>query len=130
MADQDNTRIENACWRFDIAAALDLLVGGEPVDDPAWYRGRQDQALEAVRILDVNDEAIRLFGLAGDRERLLALPIASLWPEQSRALLMSRHPVGRFGRSEEVAAAVLYLCSPEASFITGVALPLDGGFAA
>jgi NAD(P)-dependent dehydrogenase (short-subunit alcohol dehydrogenase family) len=49
--------------------------------------------------------------------------------EQSRSLLMSRHPVGRFGRSEEVAAAVLYLCSPEASFITGVALPLDGGFA-
>jgi NAD(P)-dependent dehydrogenase (short-subunit alcohol dehydrogenase family) len=50
--------------------------------------------------------------------------------DQSRALLMSRHPVGRFGQSEEVAAAVLYLCSPEASFITGVALPLDGGFAA
>jgi NAD(P)-dependent dehydrogenase (short-subunit alcohol dehydrogenase family) len=49
--------------------------------------------------------------------------------EQSRALLMSRHPVGRFGRSEEVAAAVLYLCSREASFITGVALPIDGGFA-
>jgi NAD(P)-dependent dehydrogenase (short-subunit alcohol dehydrogenase family) len=49
--------------------------------------------------------------------------------EQSRAHLMSRHPVGRFGRSLEVAAAVLYLCSPEASFITGVALPLDGGFA-
>ena len=50
--------------------------------------------------------------------------------EQSRAFLMSRHPVGRFGRSEEVAASVLYLCSPEASFITGIALPLDGGFAA
>jgi NAD(P)-dependent dehydrogenase (short-subunit alcohol dehydrogenase family) len=49
--------------------------------------------------------------------------------EQSRTLLMSRHPVGRFGRSEEVAAAVLYLCSREASFITGVALPIDGGFA-
>jgi NAD(P)-dependent dehydrogenase (short-subunit alcohol dehydrogenase family) len=50
--------------------------------------------------------------------------------EQTRAYLLSRHPVGRFGRSEEVAASVLYLCSPEASFITGVALPLDGGFAA
>ena len=50
--------------------------------------------------------------------------------EQSRAYMMARHPVGRFGRSEEVAAAVLYLCSPEASFITGVALPLDGGFSA
>jgi NAD(P)-dependent dehydrogenase (short-subunit alcohol dehydrogenase family) len=50
--------------------------------------------------------------------------------EQSRAYMLARHPVGRFGRSEEVAAAVLYLCSPEASFITGVALPLDGGFSA
>jgi NAD(P)-dependent dehydrogenase (short-subunit alcohol dehydrogenase family) len=49
--------------------------------------------------------------------------------EQSQAFLLSRHPVGRFGRSEEVASAVLYLCSPEASFVTGVALPLDGGFA-
>jgi NAD(P)-dependent dehydrogenase (short-subunit alcohol dehydrogenase family) len=49
--------------------------------------------------------------------------------EQSRAALMSRHPVGRFGRSEEVAASVVYLCSPEASFITGVAFPIDGGFA-
>jgi NAD(P)-dependent dehydrogenase (short-subunit alcohol dehydrogenase family) len=50
--------------------------------------------------------------------------------EQTRAYLLSRHPVGRFGQSEEIAASVLYLCSPEASFITGVALPLDGGFAA
>jgi NAD(P)-dependent dehydrogenase (short-subunit alcohol dehydrogenase family) len=50
--------------------------------------------------------------------------------EQTRAYLLSRHPIGRFGQSEEVAASVLYLCSPEAAFITGVALPLDGGFAA
>jgi NAD(P)-dependent dehydrogenase (short-subunit alcohol dehydrogenase family) len=37
--------------------------------------------------------------------------------------------VGRFGKPDEVAAAVLYLCSPETAFITGVALPIDGGFA-
>jgi NAD(P)-dependent dehydrogenase (short-subunit alcohol dehydrogenase family) len=48
--------------------------------------------------------------------------------DQSRAFLLSRHPVGRFGQSEEVAAAVLYLCSSQASFVTGVALPIDGGF--
>ena len=34
---------------------------------------------------------------------------------------------GRFGRPEEVAAAILLLASEEASFITGVALPVDGG---
>ena len=37
------------------------------------------------------------------------------------------HPMGRIGRPEEVAAAMLFLASDEASFITGVALPVDGG---
>jgi len=37
------------------------------------------------------------------------------------------HPMGRIGRPEEVAAAILFLASDEASFITGVALPVDGG---
>ena len=37
-------------------------------------------------------------------------------------------PVGRLLRPEEVAAAVTFLCSDEASGITGVALPVDGGF--
>jgi NAD(P)-dependent dehydrogenase (short-subunit alcohol dehydrogenase family) len=39
-------------------------------------------------------------------------------------------PIGRMGRPEEAAAAVLWLCSPGASFILGVALPVDGGFVA
>jgi NAD(P)-dependent dehydrogenase (short-subunit alcohol dehydrogenase family) len=39
-------------------------------------------------------------------------------------------PVGRMGRPEEIAAAVLWLCSDGASFVTGVALPVDGGFVA
>ena len=38
-------------------------------------------------------------------------------------------PMKRFGKSEEVAAAALFLVSPEASYITGVALPVDGGAA-
>jgi NAD(P)-dependent dehydrogenase (short-subunit alcohol dehydrogenase family) len=39
-------------------------------------------------------------------------------------------PIGRPGRPEEVAAAVLWLCSPGASMVLGVALPVDGGFVA
>jgi NAD(P)-dependent dehydrogenase (short-subunit alcohol dehydrogenase family) len=43
---------------------------------------------------------------------------------------LKEQPIGRLGRSEEVAAAVLWLCSPAASFVLGVALPVDGGFVA
>jgi NAD(P)-dependent dehydrogenase (short-subunit alcohol dehydrogenase family) len=41
--------------------------------------------------------------------------------------LLAKHPIGRCGRPEEVAYAILFLASDEASFITGVVLPIDGG---
>ena len=40
------------------------------------------------------------------------------------------HPIGRIGNPKEVANAVMWLCSPEASFITGHALIIDGGILA
>src|SRR6516162_2100907 len=41
--------------------------------------------------------------------------------------IRAAHPIGREGRSEEVAAAIAFLLSDDANFITGVALPVDGG---
>jgi len=45
-------------------------------------------------------------------------------------VVLKRYPLGRFGRPEEIAAAILYLASDEAAFVTGVALPVDGGYTA
>jgi len=46
------------------------------------------------------------------------------------ALALQCYPVGRLGRPEDVAAAVVYLCSEAASFVTGITLPVDGGLTA
>jgi NAD(P)-dependent dehydrogenase (short-subunit alcohol dehydrogenase family) len=43
---------------------------------------------------------------------------------------VANQPINRLGQPEELAAAVLWLCSPGASFIVGVALPVDGGYTA
>ncbi|MFY9343046.1 MAG: SDR family oxidoreductase [Planctomycetota bacterium] len=47
-----------------------------------------------------------------------------------RTMLESLHPIGRIGKPAEIADAVVWLCSPQASFVTGQTLAIDGGFTA
>ena len=58
--------------------------------------------------------------------------VADMLEGQAEAMaeIMKEQSIGRLGRAEEVAAAVLWLCSPAASFVIGVGLPVDGGFTA
>jgi NAD(P)-dependent dehydrogenase (short-subunit alcohol dehydrogenase family) len=50
--------------------------------------------------------------------------------ELDLAAALRAQPIGRLGTADEIAAAVLWLCSPAASFVIGVALPIDGGYTA
>lgn len=50
--------------------------------------------------------------------------------EEATRQYVAMQPVGRMGQPDEIADAVIWLCSQKASFITGAAIPIDGGFLA
>jgi len=88
--------------------------------------------------------AVEMARRYGDGVRVNALAPGFFIADQNRAVLLNADgsfttraltiiahtPMGRFGRPDELNAAVQYLCSDSASFVTGVVLPVDGGFSA
>jgi len=48
-------------------------------------------------------------------------------PAAARTAIVAKHPIGRMAQPEEVAAVAVFLASDDASFMTGLALPVDGG---
>lgn len=61
----------------------------------------------------------------------IATPLTgALREDEARSqAILARTPLGRWGRPEDIAGPVLFLCSPAASFITGTILNIDGGYA-
>lgn len=65
----------------------------------------------------------------GDQNRAVLINPDGSLTERSKKVL-AKTPMGRFGDITELNGAVQFLCSPAANFITGVVLPVDGGFSA
>ena len=77
--------------------------------------------------LDVAAEGIRVNAVCPG---CIETPMGEAIDPAAMREFLKQQPIGRMGRPEEVAAAVLWLCSPAASMVLGVALPVDGGFVA
>jgi NAD(P)-dependent dehydrogenase (short-subunit alcohol dehydrogenase family) len=80
--------------------------------------------LTKVAALDYADQGIRVNVVAPGP--ILTHHLQRAGAEAQRQAAAST-PMGRIGQPEEVADAVLFLCSPRAAFITGAILPIDGG---
>ena len=93
-----------------------------PIKSANVMQSRQwavEYAREGIRVVSVSPGAINT-----------PLVRATLEQQGGGAALANRHPLGRIGDSEEVAAAVLWLSSGDASFVTGTDLEVDGGLGA
>lgn len=82
-----------------------------------------DHARQGVRINCVCAGSVDTPMLRGEMEEMGGVEVV-------RPLFEDKHPIGRIASPEEIAAAVLYLASDDAGFITGTALTIDGGITA
>jgi NAD(P)-dependent dehydrogenase (short-subunit alcohol dehydrogenase family) len=69
------------------------------------------------------------FFLTEQNRFLLRDPTTNDWTERGRTII-AHTPMGRMGEPEELSGALLFLVSPAAAFVTGIVLPVDGGFSA
>jgi meso-butanediol dehydrogenase / (S,S)-butanediol dehydrogenase / diacetyl reductase len=99
------------------------------------YCATKGAAIQLARALalDWASEGVRVNAVCPgivDTPMLDALIAQTSDPQRTRREFETAQPLGRLATPAECAAAALFLASPAASFITGVALPVDGGFTA
>jgi NAD(P)-dependent dehydrogenase (short-subunit alcohol dehydrogenase family) len=103
-------------------------VGGE--QQPAYTAAKHGVVgVTKVAALEHGTDDIRINAVCpGFVDTPMAAEVLEEMEPGARAKAESLHAMDRFGQPEEIAGAVTWLCSEDASFVTGTAVPVDGGF--
>jgi 3-oxoacyl-[acyl-carrier protein] reductase len=96
--------------------------------------GQTNYAASKAGIIGFTKSLARELGSRGVRANVVApgyveTRLTEVLPDKAKELMLENTPLGRFGDPGDVARAVRFLCSDEASFITGEVLLVDGGLA-
>jgi NAD(P)-dependent dehydrogenase (short-subunit alcohol dehydrogenase family) len=86
--------------------------------------------LTKTAALEYATAGIRVNAVCPGYIRTPLIDAALLSQPELEAQIVARHPLGRMGHPEEIAAAVVWLCSDAASFVTGHTMTVDGGYVA
>ena len=84
--------------------------------------------LTKVAALDYGAQGIRVNAICPGTARTPMVDTAIRYDPSIDAHLKALHPIGRIAEASEIAEAAVWLCTPAASFVLGVALPVDGGY--
>ena len=120
-------------WAIDLLLRQSLVyaaVGGLGGASPYGAGKHGVVGLTRTAALEYAQQNIRVNAVCpGVFETPLLEKVIAERPEREK-LYLDAQPIGRLGRPEELAAAVVWLCSDEASVVTGHAFPVDGGYTA
>ena len=94
--------------------------------------GQANYSASKAGIIGLTKALARELGNRGVRANVVApgyvdTRLTQVIADEMKELMLANTPLGRFGRPEDIAGAVRFLCSEEASFITGEVLLVDGG---
>jgi NAD(P)-dependent dehydrogenase (short-subunit alcohol dehydrogenase family) len=84
--------------------------------------------LTKVAALDYGAQGVRVNAICPGTARTPMVDRALRYDPSIDDHLKALHPIGRIGEATEIAEAAVWLCTPAASFVLGVALPVDGGY--
>jgi NAD(P)-dependent dehydrogenase (short-subunit alcohol dehydrogenase family) len=107
-------------------ASMYAFFGGGHAPGYTASKGGIAQLTKALAVAYAGD-GIRVNALAPGWIATSLTQVVRDDPQKNGAIL-ARTPIGRWGEPDDVAAAAVFLCSPAAAFVTGVILPVDGGY--